>query len=224
MSRVIKKQIIEERINYVNRLEKELKRIRKAQSDLGYIQLPRPIRDGWFKTLRLRDDIKRTKKAKIYQEVLEAILVEIWGREKKYADKRWKKYFLRNGISFQRPGIRRLNVKEFSKLSSKAQRCFIKRKLKGYRTHRVVYVCIIPKYYFQLTYRRAYITELRIISPILESREQEINEILSQSALRRYSQYINYSYKPYHNPIKQERRNIKLMLSQSMKSYTSNVS
>ena len=213
MSRDTRREIIAQRIKLVKRLEGELKKINKAQAELGYIELEKPLRDGWFKTYVLRDDIKRSKKARIYQEVLDAVLVEIWGREKKYADKKWEKYFRSHNKGYQRPGIKRLYEKEFSKLSSNAQKCFIKRRRPGYKKRQTIYVCLLPQYYFQLSYRRAYLTKFRITSPILEQREQEIMEILSRPTLRSYSMYYNYRYRQYHEPYKRERRKLNMALS-----------
>lgn len=216
MSRASKRKIIAERIKTVKQLENELKEIRKAQSRLGYMVLDKPIRDGWYKSYRLRDDILRSKKSKVYQEVLNAVLIVIRGREKKHADKKWDKFFNKQRRNIQRPGIRRLYEKEFSKLSSNAQRCFLRRKRKTYKGYKNFYVCILPRYYFQLTYKRAYITKQKIISPILESREKEIMEILSRPTLRTYSVYYKYHCRLYHNPNKSERRKIKMALSNKL--------
>jgi len=79
MSRYSQRAIIAERKKLVQKLEAELERIWTAKLTPQYIILPKPIRDGWFKTLRLRDDIKRSRKAKTYQEVLDAVVVDVWG-------------------------------------------------------------------------------------------------------------------------------------------------
>lgn len=213
MSRATQKAVITERIQLVNQLEKELQRIRKAQSELGYLELPKPLRDGWYKTFRLRDDILRSKNAKTYKEVLKAVLVEIWGSEKKYADKRWKKHFSQYHEHFQRPGIKRLNEKEFEKLSCRAKKCFVKRRRMGCKGYRNSYACTIPKYYFVIAYRRAYMTKRKIVSPILESREQEIMEILYRPTLFPYSLNYKYNYRLYYKPNKRERRRVKMELS-----------
>jgi len=213
MSRTTKREVITQRIKTVNRLEKELDKIHKAQAELGYLELDKPVRDGWIKTFKLRDDILRSKKSKVYQEVLKSVKQEIWGREKKYADKRWKEFFNKHNRNFQRPGIRRLNEKQFSKLSTKAQKCFIKRKRKANGGYKNIYSCILPRYYFIISYRRAYITKRKIISPILESREQEIMEILAKPNYRSYSVYYNYNYRFYYNPNKSDRRKIKVLLA-----------
>lgn len=110
--------IIKERISLVKRLEKELDEINEAQRNLGYVVLDKPIRDGYYKTLKLRDDIARNKQAKYFEEILDAVKVEVWGREKKYADRNWKNYFKRSYYAYSSQGIKRLNVKEFNKMSN----------------------------------------------------------------------------------------------------------
>jgi len=213
MSREIKKHIIEERIKKVLSLEKELQANHKAQFDLGYIVLDKPIRDGWFRTFELRPDIAKNKNAKIFQEILNAIVFKVWGREKKSADKNWSKYFKRTNDYYQRSGIKYLDDKEYAKLSSKAKKYFVTFKIKSLGRYRKVNFCTLPKYYFQPTYERAYIWRHKITSPDLESREQEIVELLSSAELSKYSRYHNYgSYREY-NLNKSMRRKIKLSLA-----------
>ena len=213
MSRASRRQVITERIKFVKQLKKELKQIEMAQRELGYIYLKKPIRDGWFKTLKLRADIARSKKSKVYEEILAAVVVEIWGREKKYADKNWDKYFRGNNCRIQRPGIKRLNKTEFAKLSSSAKKYFVQLKIKWNSYYWIRYSCRLPRYYFQFSYRRAYITRYKVTSPSLESREQEIMETLAQAEL--YRIYYNYGSRLYHNPYKGKRRKIKMALAQN---------
>ena len=215
MSRVTKKEAIESRIRMVNRLEKELQEINAAYQSLGYITLEKPLRNGWYKTLCLRSDILRSKKAKAYQEVLETVLVKVWGREKKHADKRWNKYFRSGYYNYQRPGIKRLSKKEYDKLSTRAKKCFVSIRVKRYSVYRTMYSCVIPRYYFVESYERAYITEYKVTSTELESRSKEIDEILDRRELRRYSKYFNYKYRLYYNPHKGKRRRIRMKLSKT---------
>ena len=126
MRRNKRRIIIEHRIKEVLSLEKELQVISNAESELGYIVLDKPIRDGWFRTFKLRSDILKQKQASVYQEVLDAIVVDIWGREKKYADKVWEKRNKGWPNYYQRPGIKYLDEKEYSKLSTKAKKYFLR--------------------------------------------------------------------------------------------------
>lgn len=201
-----RKNIIEKRIKKVKALERELDKIRIAEKNLGYVKLDKPLRDGWYRTFKLRDDIKKHKQLKVYQEILEATTTKIWGREKKYIDKKWKTYFTKSCFVYQYPGVKYLAQKEYSKLSSKARKYFVPIKIKFYYHYQKIYFCTLPRYYFVTNYERAYITSRNIISPILQSRRQEIMEILCNAELRKYSSYYNYNHRYYFNPVRKRRR------------------
>lgn len=209
MRRDKRRKIIEERIRKVNQLEMELKKIYAAQNDLGYHVLDKPIRDGWYRTLKLRADIKKNKNAKIYQIILDVIVIEVWGRDKKHADKKWNKYIKKHKFGIPSTGTSYLGEKQFSKLPHKAKMEFkpISKNLYWFWQRKKVYACTLPKYFFQTHYRRAYITKFKIISSELESREQEIMEMLSSNELNKYSNYFSYNsrYWHWHNPTKKSR-------------------
>ena len=81
MSRRSQREVIAKRIKIVRKLEAELSRLWKAKSNLGFIELLKPIRDGWIKRFRIREDILRSKDGEVLLEVLDAIVVEIWGSD-----------------------------------------------------------------------------------------------------------------------------------------------
>ncbi len=207
MSRRTQKEIITTRIKKVKRLQKERDKIYEAQRNLGYIILDKPIRNGWYKIYRLRDDILRKKNARTYQEVLDAIAIPVWGSEKKYADRNWKRHFKNYGF----PGIKRLNRKAYDKLSGGAKRYFVPIRKKQYQQYKTKYSCILPRYYFQSSYKRAYLTKIKIISPVLESREQEIEQLLTGPELRKHY-YSGWSYNWHYSSHKSNRRKIKMQL------------
>ena len=216
MSRVERKTIIEERIKSVQQLKKELDKNQTAQCNLGYIILDKPIRDGWYRTLKLREDILKSKHAKVYQEVLDAVKVEIWGRDKKHADKNWSNYFRRTSFRFcryPRQGIQCLGEKAFAKLSHKAKKEFRTFNKSFFFQKQSGYYCTLPDYFFQTDYRRAYITKIKIRSPELESREQEIEELLNSSELWKYSMRSYGKYRLWYNSNKRNRRKINMELS-----------
>ena len=205
MSRDLRKKIIEERIKKVVSLEKELEKIQLAHSCLGNLMLDKPLRDGWFRTLIIKESILKSKNGKVYHEILEAVVKKVWGREKIDADKKWNVYFERSWRCYLPPGVRFLNEKEFQKLSSRAKKLFFARKRHSPRGYTKYYVCIIPKSFFVTSYQRAYIISRKIISPELERREQEIMEILSTNELSKYSKFYNQNFKWYYKPGKKLR-------------------
>ena len=206
----------------VKALEKELRTIHHAQLGLGYHKLDKPIRNGWFRTFKLRADIQRNKNSKIYAEVLQAVMIEVWGREKKYADRNWKRYFSKESSWYLRPGIKYLTEEEFSKLSFRAKKCFTMERERMYYGYRKRYACSLPTYYFQSSYRRAYITRFKIESSQLRKREKEIMEILARSELRKYFRYCRGGYRVDLKMHKGRRRKIKMTLAQRDTDYIEN--
>ena len=71
----------------VRSIHAELDRWYSAKWDLGEYKLSKPIKNGWYKHLTLRDDVARRKDAYIFQNVLDIAGIWIWGRDKKHADK-----------------------------------------------------------------------------------------------------------------------------------------
>ena len=173
--------------------------------------LDKPIRDGWFRTLKLRNDILKSKHADGYQEILNAVVVEVWGRDQKHADKNWVKYFKKTPVAHPYPGVRYLSEKQYLKLSDKAKKIFRPFVKNPHYRMKKVYFCQIPIYYLKTTYRRAYITKFKITSPILKSRAQEIEEYLSNGDLRKYF-YRGGRYQLWFNENKRNRRKINMQL------------
>jgi hypothetical protein len=73
------------------RMDKEETKIHKQISDLGWTELHPPIQRGFIRTFVLRDDVKRTKQAQLYQKILDKINVTQWSYRKDFKKKR-KKY------------------------------------------------------------------------------------------------------------------------------------
>lgn len=210
--RLNKKILISIRQQKVVSLERELRRLSVAQGNLGCLMLDKPIRDGWYRTYRLRSDIQRTKKVKTYQEVLESTTLKVWGREKKYADKNWKSRFHKLYHDYHRPGMRYLTEKEFAKLSVGAKKHFHFTNRKLYSTYEKVYFNTLPIHYFATTYERAYIVSRNLIAPEIERRMQEINEILNNPMYYEHSTYRLGRYWHVLNPNKRNRRKVKMAL------------
>lgn len=213
-SRTNKKHFITRQQQDVLTLEKELEKLRHAQYNLGYMVLDKPLRDGWIRTFKLRSDLERNKHAKVYREVINSIVIKIWGREKKYADKSWERAFKEANRNIQRPGIKYLNEKEFDKLSLKAKKHFHFTFRRMYHKYEKVFFCTLPKYYFTTTYERAYITSRNIISPEIERRIQEINEILSKPEYFKHSIYHSGRYRSALSPHKRLRRKTNMALNE----------
>ena len=175
-------------------MRKELRQLYTARFRLGYIKLEKPIKHGWFKHLTLRDDIARRKDASVFREILELSGIDIWGLDKKHADKVWDKQSRKdNGIQF--PGIRKLNQRSYNKLSKKAQKWYEgfdwywdpqKGNLKRYH-------CRVPRYFYKIAYTKAFITKKQVVDPKIEKRMSEIEQILISDEYY-YLDKSNYYY------------------------------
>lgn len=180
---------IDKRKHEVRKLRKELRDLYTASFNLGYIKLEKPIRHGWFKHLALRDDIARRKDASVFREILEVSGIDIWGLDKKYADKIWDKQS-RKDNTIQFPGIRKLNQKNYNKLSEKAQKWY-----EGFDWYWTPaegnvkrYYCRVPRYFFKITYTRAFITRKQIVDPKIDKRIAEIKGLLLSDRYYNYDQ------------------------------------
>jgi len=207
-----RKRVVENRIRRVRSLEQEMDIIYRQLRSLGYVKLEKPLRDGWYRTLALRQDISRHKNAHVFQEILDRLGEKFWGREKKYADRAWKKKYEHDRHLYRRPDIRYIRKRVYDKFSTAAKRHFIKVKLKLNYRYRIYYYCTLPRYYFVVRYERAYITKRKIIAPELESRMKEIENALLAAKYYSLHDYNIYNYKFYYNPHKRRRRKTKVAL------------
>ena len=195
-------------------LSRERHQLLLASFSLGYLPLEKPLKHGWFKHLALRDDIARRKDASVFLEILKVSGMDIWGRDKKHADKVWNETS-KQDKEVQFPGIRKLNQRAFDKLSPKAQKWY-----EGFdwywcpfRGHIKRYYCRVPRYYFKLAYTRGYITKRKIVDPQLERRMAEVEaELQSNEYFDSYTNYYRSSWRSFQHH-KRVRRRVKQSLS-----------
>jgi len=206
----MRSKVIEERKKIVRKLEKESRRLWTAQSNLGYIILDKPIRNGWHKELKLRDDIAKRKDADLFKEILKVAGYKVWGRDIKHLEKVWTKERKKNH-RIQYPGMRIITKYERNKLSYDA-----KKWLEGYDWYWTKekgtvkrYRCKVPSHFFQLVYTRAFITKLKIFDPLIDSRLEEIEEKLLNQELYKYQysecrHYLNWGNEDYNKRIRRK--------------------
>ncbi len=183
-----KRNIIERSESEVNDLEKEYNELYEAQRNLGFIPLLKPVRNGWTRSLILREDIGRSNGACIVQEALTACQYSIWGRDHNHVDRNWKKR-LKNNLRIVFPGVELLDSNAYGKLSNKAQKHFVAVNYSWSRWSEYdrYFLCLIPKYSFVSIYTRSYLTKQKVTDNVIESRMQEINEILLSNKYYKYS-------------------------------------
>ena len=190
MKALNKKELIEKE---VRALEKEERRLYEARSSLGYIELEKPIRHGWFKHLILRNDIANRHDAPVIQEILDKCGYDVWGSDLKHLESVWTRHLnKKRGIQF--PGFKFLEESAHSKLSYQAKKWFVQFDWVWYYRQGYVrrYYCEIPRHFFDFTYSRAYITKRRIIDVEIEQRLAEIDAKLMSNKYYKHSYYVRY--------------------------------
>lgn len=146
---------------------------------LGYIELKKPIRHGWFKEITITHKVERYKNKAAILEVYSKIEKFFWGRTKAEAQKKWEHQNSKHLIYKDFPTI---SKRQFNKLSFKAQ-CMCtpfyyrneRKKLK------LRFYIRVPKGAYRIKYNRAYITHSRRIDPLLESE----SALLEQQLLKK---------------------------------------
>ncbi len=182
----------EERRKVVRQIQKELRLLKRAKSELEPVPLEKPIRNGWYKHLILRDDIARRKDADLYQEILNVGAQWVWGNTKKAANKKWDRYVIENK-EWIWPGFACIDSDQHKSLPEKAKQLFYKYELSwsSWRGRSVRYYCLVPSYYFKIVYSKAYITHLQLIDSELQQRVDKLEANLVSNLLYSYSWNVN---------------------------------
>lgn len=170
----IKKQ----RQREVRRLLNRQWEICKLQRALGYIELEKPIRHGWYKEIVITEKADRYKNKAAILELYDIIERYYWGRTKEEAEKKWlnqtSKYLIYKGFPT-------LSKKQFNKLSYKAQCLCTAFQFRNDRKKlRVRFYIRIPKGAYRIKHARAYITHRKRIDPNLISENDFIDSLLQR--------------------------------------------
>lgn len=175
---------IEQRETQVRQIHKELGDLYEAKRNMSKLKLPKPLRYGWYKHLRLRGDIERRVDAATFQEIIEVCGSWVWGREKKRVNQNWIER-TKKDRDWQFPGFKKLSKEDFEKLSIKAQRHFVEHEKywSAWTGSVKVYYCTVPRFYFVTTYSRAYVYEKQLVDANIESRIDELENNLLDNKL-----------------------------------------
>lgn len=165
-------------------LYRELKRITKEQYNLGYADLVPPVQKGWKRFFVLRPDVMKSKDGEFFLGILEKINTVTYSHRRDFKVKR-----RRRGKKVYVDKIQQL--REFydyelhrMKLTEK-EMSFFRRDWEfiGHSTRiRYKYVFTEP-WRFVLKTEPNMITKVKIIDPLLKSREDEIDKYLDRNHL-----------------------------------------
>lgn len=205
----------EKRKKEVRAIYKQRQLIWQQQRALGYYELERPIRHGWFKELIITENVERYKNKNVILEVYQKLCKQFWGRTKDEASESWQnqvsKYYIYKGLPT-------LSHKSFNKLSDKAKRICV---VYQYRNHnkklRTRFYVKLPKGAYRIRFKRAFVTHRERIDPKLEQALDLLEQQLNKNGYYEESQKI-YNYKWFTKPL-ENRKIVKQELKQIVESH-----
>lgn len=185
----MKPHIKEKRLKEVRQIYKRINELCTERRNLGYIELDKPVRHGWYKEIIIIQNVERYKNQEEIFELYKMVNKRFWGRTKEEADKKWFHQISKHLIYRDFPTISR---KQYNKLSEKAQAMCTPFQ---YRTERkklrVRFYIRIPKGAYRIRYKRAYFTKVKIIDPLLESELDRLDQRLERREYYKISPYYN---------------------------------
>lgn len=157
-------------------LKRKFDAIRNLKRNPEYVELPKPIHDGYIATYKLRDDILSRKDAEAYIAALNVCNANLWCENKDFKFLEKKKWVKKN------PTLRQINKATYDALPITAKRFFYETTIKdkywreGYRdTH---YDCSLS-YELVRIIKKDYITHRAVLDPNIQSEYSEIEARLN---------------------------------------------
>lgn len=181
--------IKEERQKKVRRLQNRQWDIWKLQRELGYIELEKPIRHGWYKEIVITEKADRYKNKAAILEIYNKIERYYWGRTKEEAEIKWLNQTSKYLIYKEFPTI---SKKQFNKLSYKAQcMCTSFQYRNECKKLKLRFYIRIPKGAYRIKHARAYITHRKRIDPELISEDAFITSQLNKKGYYNITEAMN---------------------------------
>jgi len=207
------KNIKEKRVKEVRNIYKQRQSIWQQQRALGYYELEKPIRHGWFKELVIVTNVERYKSKAAILEIFEKLEKQFWGRTKDEASEKWQKQVSKYQIY---KGLPTLSKKQLNKLSDKAKRlCVAYQYRNENKKVRIRFYVKIPQGAYKIMYNRAFVTHRKRIDPKLEQTLDLLEQQLNKNKYYEEHQKIyNYKNDWCLTPIKKSRKQIKNKLKQ----------
>lgn len=174
MSKINRQAFHKEHDKKLKALWFEHQKVSEALRNMGYIELDVPIRSGYDRFFVLRKDAYNRKDADVLERLLKLINVTVHSRDKKYTKKDWKTKKIvpvqQHPKILDKPEYEKLNEQERSYFEVSYD--FDKRRWK-----------YMFKYPYLLTFKivNHYITKVRQIDPVLESRKKELDQLIYEN-------------------------------------------
>ncbi len=169
--------------------EKEIIRLKIKDAELhqairnqGWVELEKPVHNGYYAEWILRSDIQKREDVMFYQEALDACKDKIWSRNPdfKYKERKTKKMVV------NKPKLLLINKEKYEKLSPSAKKFFVEdttksRKYWKYGYSDKFYRCTLT-YELVVLVTKAYITHRREHDNVLYQMDAENEKMLYKAA------------------------------------------
>ena len=152
-------------------LKRKLDSINTLKRNPEYIELEKPIHDGYIAYYKLRDDVLSRKDGQAYIEALQVCNANLWCDNKDF------KYFEKKKWVKKNPTLRKINKAMYDALSPTAKKFFYETTIKdkywrdGFRD--IHYECSLS-YELVRVVKKDYITHRKVLDPKLQSEYAEI--------------------------------------------------
>lgn len=178
-----RKKFHKEQEKKLRRLNRELQELRRAQWNLGWIELEKPIQSGFERVVVPRPDYMRRKDAAYFIELADFVNSTVTSRDKKFIRKNWS-----TGVKEEvHAKPREIRDFEWEKVPEKFKAEFHKEERQGhswgaFTSTYTVYV-LDKQWRFTEKMQKHYITRVQLRDPELESRITEIDDYLERNNL-----------------------------------------
>lgn len=197
----------------VRRLLKRQWEISKQINNLGFIELEKPIRYGWYKEIKITHRVENYKHKEAILEVYNKVEKAIWAKTKEKVAFKWQKETSRHLIYNDVPT---LSKKQYNKLSDGAKALCVAFRYYEYK-HKIKtrFYVKLPKRTYKIKFTRAYITHRKRIDPELLKERSFIEEQLYKKGYYNITEGF-YSWSDYYWKARIDRQE-KLKTNRSLK-------
>ena len=153
-------------------IDRELRSLIDTYNHKEYVKLNKPIKWGYKKTFKLKEQYKRSSKAKLYLEALKYINIVTYHNTKDCTKAKFPFSFLKE------TELQCIYPHKYKKLSPELQKLFIKKE-KCYFNHRVItYYNFSMPYIFEPHITKHMISKIKQNDPVMDKKIDELKNYI----------------------------------------------
>lgn len=152
------------------KVQRELDELYVIQRNQNWIELEKPYRNGYYKVLDLRDDIKNREDAWVFYECLRLTAKDVWCR-----DKSFKRKIKKGKYEYIAPGFGYIYEKTYESLHPAVKKHFRELTYGSRDWHPLYkkYECSVPNYYFVEKIKPRWVTHYKEFDSVIAQEEAE---------------------------------------------------